>query len=521
MADYQDKNHGVEDDTNVSDTDPVTGFDTDSDDEAEQTLPSTFQGSPESTFSFPLPPRRLSSAFGVDTSIPVPHKRLTSPISKFIFAMGLWCEDAGISVSNYASLRQILKMLEPHKEISVLPENVGILKGWAKAQMPLLPLRQKPIPLKLEKLPFLRPSLKDSALPPSETLYFFDPVHLFSTFLSSPQIISKMHIGFAEFVDSPTQLWQSRSWAASVRSTSGRFAHYSNGQPIFPSDFVLHRCLDPICHCQNGSLPHLGRVLAIGKDYRSTRNHSGALGSIAIEVQKTARLTEWHEVSLSMPLPAITPNEIVLIELSEFLSEAHVLVQKLNIVLDYSFSSRISSSFMIPSSLEQRFVRRIFDPRTSHIRPLNQSSPIRGELEITEYTRQYLIDNFDRRSTVISVPVLTFIDGFGLFRNMYRTLMGVYLIIAAFTFREHSRRSNVLLLTLSPHGSNFSDVVNALQALYHLDAGQVLQINNQDIFVCVYTLAYLGDMPQQQENSGCLSAKANLSCRFCFAKESD
>lgn len=169
----------------------------------------------------------------------------------------------------------------------------------------------------------------------------------------------------------------------------------------------------------------------------------------------------------------------------------------------------------------QRFVRRIYHPRTHHMRPLNQSSPIRGELEIAEYTRQHLVDNFDKSPAVISVPLLTFIDGFGLFRNMYRTLMGVYMIIAAFTFRERARRSNVLPLTLGPHGSNFSDVVNALQALYHLDGGQVLNINGKDTLVCVYTLAFIGDMPQQQENSGFLSAKAKLSCRSCFAKESD
>lgn len=85
-----------------------------------------------------------------------------------------------------------------------------------------------------------------------------------------------------------------------------------------------------------------------------------------------------------------------------------------------------------------------------------------------------------------------------LYKNTYRTLMGVYLIIAAFTFRERIRRSNELPLTLGPHGSNFGDVVNALQALYHLDAGQVLSTNGQDTLVSVYTLAFIGDMPQQQ-----------------------
>lgn len=407
--------------------------------------------------------------------------------------MGLWCED--VSASKYASLRQILKMLEPHKEISILPESVSTLKGWARSQMPLLPLRQKTIPLKVEKLPSLRPSLKDSEFSPSETLYFFDPVHLFSTFLSSPQIVKKMHVGFAEFVDSPNQLWHSRSWSSSIRSTSGQFLHYPDGQPIFPSDFVQYQCLDLCCRCQDESSTHLGRILAVGKDYRSTREHSGVHGDIAVEVQKTTDLSHWFEIHSEMPSPAITPKEIVLVDSSDFLPEIHILSRELNVSLDYSFSSRISSSFVSPSSSGHYFVRRIFNPQTRSTRPLNQTAPIRGELEISEFTRQHLVDNFDKYPTVISVPLLTFIDGFGLFRNMYRTLMGVYLIIAAFTFRERARRSNVLPLTLGPHGSNFADVVNSLQALYHLDAGQILKINNKDTLVCVYTLAYLGDMP--------------------------
>lgn len=216
-----------------------------------------------------------------------------------------------------------------------------------------------------------------------------------------------------------------------------------------------------------------------------------------------------------MPDPAITSNEIILIETSVFLPETFIVTWELDIFLDYSFSSKVKSTFK-PSS-HRVFIRRVFNPTKYTIRPLNLSSPVRGELEVGEYTRQYLIDTFDKSAAVISVPLLTFIDGFGLFRNMYRTLMGVYMIIAAFTFRERARRSNVLPLTLGPHGSNFSDVINALQALYHLDAGQNLNINGQDVFVCVYTMAYIGNMPQQQENAGFLSVKANLSCRYCFA----
>ena len=90
------------------------------------------------------------------------------------------------------------------------------------------------------------------------------------------------------------------------------------------------------------------------------------------------------------------------------------------------------------------------------------------------------------QNPVISLPLLLFIDGFGLYRNMYRTLMGVYANIVTFAFHERQRQSNILPLTPGPHGSNFSDVVAAaLQSLYYLDRGQLLQVNNKSTFVCV------------------------------------
>lgn len=116
----------------------------------------------------------------------------------------------------------------------------------------------------------------------------------------------------------------------------------------------------------------------------------------------------------------------------------------------------------------------------------------------------------------ISVSLLTFIDDFDLYSNMYRTLMSVYLIIAVFTFRERARRFNVLSLTLDSHESNFSDVVDAFSSMKNLDSDISISINDKKIFLCVFILAYLDDMSQQQKNSEFLSYDAHYDCRFCF-----
>lgn len=121
--------------------------------------------------------------------------------------------------------------------------------------------------------------------------------------------------------------------------------------------------------------------------------------------------------------------------------------------------------------------------------------------------RKFFIENFDKQTQkCMSVPLLTFIDRFGLYRNMYRSLMGMYFNLAALSFHEQTRRANVLPFTLGPHGSNFSDVIEAVQPLLSsLDKGQILEVNGEEAFICAFTLCYVGDMPQQQGNSGFMS----------------
>lgn len=72
-------------------------------------------------------------------------------------------------------------------------------------------------------------------------------------------------------------------------------------------------------------------------------------------------------------------------------------------------------------------VRRIFNSKQGKVRSFRLSHPIRAELEIAAYGRENLIRDFcDGGSNVLSLPQLTFIDAFGVYRNMYRSLTGCY-----------------------------------------------------------------------------------------------
>ena len=109
-----------------------------------------------------------------------------------------------------------------------------------------------------------------------------------------------------------------------------------------------------------------------------------------------------------------------------------------------------------------------------------------------------------------------FADAFGLYRNMYRSIEGIYLISQFVSRERRLKRNNLLPAALGPFGSKLGDVFEALNHYTELDSGMELEINGQMIFVCSFVAAILGDMPSQQKLSGCLSHQANKSCRYCY-----
>jgi hypothetical protein len=165
-------------------------------------------------------------------------------------------------------------------------------------------------------------------------------------------------------------------------------------------------------------------------------------------------------------------------------------------------------------AVPQPYIRRTWNSNSKQIRPLAQSHPLRAELEIQEFGEDHLLSYFyNTNKPVLSVPLLAFIDGFGFYRNMMRSIMGFYLIMAAFSFVERNRRANVIPLTLGPHGSNFDDVVKCLEEFRNLDSGTIININSTETNVCIFIMYFIGDMPQQMANCGLMSQQSDRGCR--------
>lgn len=88
-----------------------------------------------------------------EATLKVAHVRIhDEDPDPFVLGLKLWCEEAVISRVQFRSLRDILRMLEPHPIISKLPDSYQSLRGRVADWLPHLSLRQTILDLNSQQL---------------------------------------------------------------------------------------------------------------------------------------------------------------------------------------------------------------------------------------------------------------------------------------------------------------------------------------------------------------------------------
>jgi hypothetical protein len=319
----------------------------------------------------------------------VPHTCSERDISTFQLGLGLWCEKYRVSRPQYRGLKQLFSLLGPNELLDDLPESIDTLQTHVSQSFPLLPMKKRATPLQACKLASVATRVGVAAAQtqsPSaiitEDLSFFDPIAVFSAFLSSPNIRNKMFTGLGEFQDPGliTELWHSHAWTSSIRTTSGQCARYQapgkdyDGYPILPSKFIKYQCHDSVCICKMPGNLHTGRVTDVGRDQRSVRDHDGPLGCIALRIQRVETASHvQRDCSVSLN-PAPDSREYILLEADElFVLESAVepfLVAQPALNYHFKSSVQLPSDNVIDTG---PFIRRIFNKNAVSIRPLCQA----------------------------------------------------------------------------------------------------------------------------------------------------
>jgi hypothetical protein len=282
--------------------------------------------------------------------------------------------------------------------------------------------------------------------------------------------------------------------------SSGQLATYPDSRPIFPGDIVQFQ---PVV----GALEDMyGRVVFFGRDKRALSSHHGEIVLRLQLVQLASTISELSDVPHTGEQPG--SDDWVLLE------HSIVEVPPSQITLRAKIGIRWTPTTLPPDF--ENFAC-VYSSSTHHVRPVSKLAPTSAELEVHAYGREHL-EAMITMPHFISLPLLWFYDEFGLHRNMYRAILGIYFSLAGLSLEERTRASNQHTLTLGPHSAIFADFMEPLKpGLVALEEGCRMDIQGTEYLVCAPTLAFIGDMKGQQASAGFLSPRGNLSCRMCYA----
>ena len=102
---------------------------------------------------------------------------------------------------------------------------------------------------------------------------------------------------------------------------------------------------------------------------------------------------------------------------------------------------------------------------------------------------------------VILLLYIDFIDGFSIFRNLYRILIGYYFIPVGLLIDECIKPGSIFPILFRLYGSNFGNIINALKLLAKLNKGIIIDILRKlpnggiKAKLYIFPLYYIGDIP--------------------------
>jgi hypothetical protein len=469
--------------------------------------------------------------------------RSTAPLDRLTAALATWTAVFSVSTAAYKALAEILKSVDDLDILRTLPLSISTLNDRLNHQLPIPRLVSKDVPLNLEKL-----ANTDHDHGP---IYLFDQRESIKDTIETTSLRCLMHFGWGEIPENRSELWHGAAWWESMRASAVGYAHgehsqtwpcYKNGTPILFSDIVSF-----------SSTEHgLGRIRGMAIDRRANSPTKTKLVAI---VEQLVRCTDLPE---TLRPKSLGLDNLVLIEKPVLYVDVGLIHTKMDLVLDgtplhlptediseprpvlrqtaqaaeatasmiealRSTDTAAEESTHIIAPVPLNRVAYIVDlEKPSNSRSIRLRHPLRGELELKAFGRDHIINCFLLNPLpVVTLPLIFFTDGFGTYRNSYRSLLAVYTGIANLPEQERRRLHNLKLLTVGPFGSSLTDVIRALApAGKALDRGMILDLHigncRMQSYVCAYQFLHTSDLPQQNDSSGTLRQNATYGCRLCL-----
>lgn len=114
---------------------------------------------------------------------------------------------------------------------------------------------------------------------------------------------------------------------------------------------------------------------------------------------------------------------------------------------------------------------------------------------------------------IMSFPMVIFINDFELYKNMYKSMTGIYTMPVELIIEDCQRSNNAYTIILGFYGSNFDKVISYFQtSLGTFDCDSVIEINRCKQFIQAFVLVFIGDIKQQT----ILAAFFEAQTRYCY-----
>lgn len=487
--------------------------------------------------------KNLDSRF-VDNSLPVEFATGTGKVNESLIALGIFATSVDISTAQYTAMVELFQFLVQDPSVfSSIPRHLSTLKKYMRSVLPLQTIKAHKFTPDAEQLP------PQSDAP--ATAYFFDLKEIAAIWQSDPAIFQHLYQGFGEFVDIYSEFWHGDTWLESVRSTSGQFALLPGGTPVIPSNCVWYR------HPTHTQFPEfLGLVTGIGYDRRE--NGTGKLSAAVTPLLCFNQLSpEWKQLyrksrphildgtmcarHIKSQLVSTTREAILMEHITDIVPIDHIIRHESVFFLDYESpqacvdllppnpnqtqhsTDRTQTDYMPPkyhvSSI--LYYTETSMCSTPGIRSVDKRHRLSAENELLHFGRNEIFSP----EPIVSLPYTTFLDGFGLYRNSYHSLAGLYITPAALPRERREKLHNVFVHMIGPFGSSEHDISNAIKpdCLRMAHATNIRVLDGTDILykTTMFCIAHHGDMPQQNKLAGVKSHKAEYGCRGCLVQGSN
>jgi len=395
--------------------------------------------------------------------------------------------------------------------IQSLPASLTTLRERFRRNMPLMKIRRHELQVSLESIPPKKKTPSDA--------YRFEIQEYAKLWLADRRLTSRMHFGLG-ILDkdiSTSEFYHGSAWLGSLRTSSGEYARLFNDcEPLLPSDCVATTEYSAL------------RIYGVGKSKTGDINLlckrllSFPVLPLHWRYNWSTSAEQAHQFARSQVPYALARSdlpELVLMEDDHIIVPLMTVTKKLWVhFLDYDFDRLTASLLPSPPEFCVRLIA--YTDQDRHlVRSIHLRHHIPAEIELVELGRIYCIERFlgsgPRR---ISIPITAFLDDFGLYRNTYHSLGGLYIQPANLDEPARFTMQNMFVLMLVPFGCSESEIAQCLRdETVPLAQGlEMTLLTGEQVILTVFPICITGDMPQQNTNSGVMSHKSKMGCRYCF-----